>query len=173
MEADMLKKILVQGLIGFLLMASVAFAMQAAAAPSAPASVGGISIPPISLGGGVLSGIISGAIGAALAVFVGRTKSPDPVTGQLEPFNLTMAWETALIGVIVGGVAGYFHKAPADIATFLTTSPLGMAIVTGAEQVWNLVFRNSAPIIGKGLRFLLAGAGANPTAPPPGTPPKP
>jgi hypothetical protein len=167
------RKILVQGLIGFLLMSSLAFAMQAAAAPGAATQVAGVSIPPINLGGGILNGIVSGAIGAVLAVLVGRTKSPDPVTGQLEPFNLTMAWETALIGVIIGGVAGYFHKAPADIATFLTTSPLGMAIVTGAEQVWNLIFRNSAPVIRKGIRFLVAGAPANPTAPPPGTPPTP
>src|SRR5260221_10778276 len=101
--------------------------MQASSPAAAPAA--GVSIPPVNLGGGILNGILSGAIGAVLAVLVGRAKSPDPVTGQLPPFDMTMAWETALIGVVIGGVAGYFHKAPADIATYLTTSPIGMAIV--------------------------------------------
>jgi hypothetical protein len=153
-------------LVAFLLSATVCFAAQTGAV-AAP----GVSLPAINLGGGILNGILSGAIGAALAVLVGRGKSPDPVTGQLPPFDMTMAWETMLIGVIVGGVAGYMHKAPADVATFLTTSPLGLAIVTSAEQIWNLIFRHTAPVIRQGLQYLIAGAPANPTAPPQTKPP--
>lgn len=154
-------------LFAFLMSATLCFAAQATG--TAPAS---LTIPSISLGGGILNGILSGAIGAVLAVLVGRGKSPDPITGQLPPFDMTMAWETMLIGVIVGGIAGYMHKAPADLATFLTTSPLGLAIVTSAEQVWNMIFRHTAPMIRQGLQYMIAGAPANPTVPPPTTPPK-
>jgi uncharacterized membrane protein YeaQ/YmgE (transglycosylase-associated protein family) len=154
-------------LVAFLMSATLCFAAQAGAAPA------GTAIPAVNLGGGILNGILSGVIGAVLAVLVGRGKSPDPVTGQLPPFDMTMAWETILIGVIVGGVAGYMHKAPADLATFLTTSPLGLAIVTSAEQVWNMIFRHTAPMIRQGLQFMIAGAPANPTAPPPTKPPGP
>ncbi len=135
-------------LIAWFVMVGVVFAAQTA--PAAPAA-NGVPQLPFKLGGGILNGIVAGVIGGMATVVTGVAKSKDPVTGAQEQLDFSKAWETLMIGGVLGGFAGYFKIAPADAATFLTTSPLGAGIVCYAEMAWNAVFRQSVGLIRKTL----------------------
>ncbi len=137
-------------LVACFTMVGIAFAAQAAAQP-APVATDGIPKLPFKLGGGILAGIVTGIWGGTLTVGAGILKSKDPVTGAQETLDISKAFETLLIGALVGGVGGAFKLAPSDTATFLTSSPIGAGIVAYAEMAWNAVFRQTAGLVRKTL----------------------
>lgn len=138
-----------------LILCGTAFAVQAAA-PAAPPS-GGVPAFPFKLGGGVLAGVLTGIWGAVWTVLAGLLKSKDPKTGTQEGLDIGKAWETLLIGVILGGVGGAFKLAPADTVSFLTGTPMGAGLVAYAEMAWNAVFRQTAGLVQKTLDLFKIG----------------
>lgn len=139
----------------FLTGTAVAFAAQAAGAPSSPTA----ALPtPIK---GILNGILAGVIAAGL----GWVKNRNAATGDMEKFDIKYMIPTVAIGAIVGLIAGWMGKSPQTLLESLETSPIYAGIVVVGEMLWKAIWRNSVPMVREALQAVKAG-GQNPPTPP-------
>lgn len=138
-------------LLAIFVMAGVAFALDAQAAPAA--SGGGHGIP------GMLKGLGMGAVTGLIIAFLGFAKDKDPV----KKFDLKAASPTILWGALMGAVFGWESVDLTKWQDFRDTS----ATVLIAELLGKVGWRNAAPIVGNVTGTLLGkgGGGGNPPAP--------
>lgn len=141
-----------------MVMAGAAFAMQAAQ----PAATGGMP--------DWVKGLLSGVLGGVMAGFLGWMKNRDTATGKMEQFEFKHLWPTLLVGALVGIIASFMKKQPADLVQSLESSPVFAGIVFAAEALWKAIWRNSVVTFRDALGNVKASA-QNPPATPPPTPP--
>jgi hypothetical protein len=121
---------------------------------------------PLSTGESMWKGLLQGAIWGVMAAFGGWMKNRDTKTGDMQKLEFRYIFQTAIVGVLVGVVAGLLKKSPTDLIDAAATSPIGAAIVFAVEAGLKAVWRNSVPVVKDMLGDLKAGAG-NPTPPAP------
>lgn len=126
----------------FLVCVTVAFAQTTPAAGTAAAPLWkGIAL-------GILNGLIVGVVGYF------KAKNDD---GTHEAFDVKTFVGTAIVGAIVGGIAGFQHKSFTDVQSWLETS----GTVAIAEMVLKALWRNGSLHVADWVAAL--GFGANAT----------
>jgi hypothetical protein len=143
--------------LAFLFAADIA-AAQAAPAPAAAAAP--------STGESMWKGLLQGAIWGVMAAFAGWMKNRDTKSGQMEKLEFRYVFQTAIVGVLVGVVAGFLKKSPTDLIDAASTSPLGAAVVFAVEAGLKAIWRNSVPVV-RDMLGDLKNANPTPPAPPP------
>ena len=118
---------------------------------------------------GVLKGILNGIFGGALAVFLGWAKNKNTATGNQEKFDIKYAWPTLIIGAIIGIIAHFMGLTPEGLVSSVESSPIFTAVIVGAEMLWKVIFRQTAPMVREALDAI-KNAGRNPTPPAPPEP---
>lgn len=144
----------------FLVSFTIAFAQATPAAGTAAAA----SSIWKGLGLGVLNGLIVGVIGYF------KAKNDD---GTHEAFDVKTFIGTAVVGAVVGGIAGFQHKSFTDVQSWLETS----GTVAIAEMVLKAVWRNGSlhvadwiAKLGFGVNATKSDGAGNPPTPPSGGP---
>jgi hypothetical protein len=119
----------------FVLLSGVAFAADAAAA--APVAT---SVAPL------WKTILVGAVSGAVAAVYGWLKNRDVKTDQQEQFDVKYLVCTAMVGAILGGIAGWKGLPdPVSAYDWLTHCGIGSLILPGGEMILKAIFRQSAP----------------------------
>lgn len=108
-------------------------------------------------------GIAMGALNGLVVGIIGFFKSKND-DGTHEDFDVKTFLGTAIVGAVVGGIAGFQHKSFTDVKSWIETS----GTVAIAEMVMKAVWRNGSLHVADWISKL--GFGVNATKNPP-TPP--
>lgn len=145
----------------FLMSAGLCFAAQAGAAAAAPAA-------PVAAAGSIWGGVLKGILAGALAAGMGYLSQQKAADGTHEAFDVVQFVATIIVGILVGAYSGWKNLSLMDVENL----PILSSVIAGVELVLKVVWRNGSVKLADALATLQSGTKANPTVPPPTTPPK-
>lgn len=113
-------------------------------------------------------GILQGILGGVVASLIGWAKNKNTRTGEQEKFGFEYLLQTCFFGAIVGLVAGFLKKNPADLVGSLEATPLFGALTFLVEALFKAIWRHGVVKVRSLIEDFKAGSGGgNPTPPAP------